>query len=444
MFSIFVETLGCKINQYESACMVDDFLARGFIVSDSMVKADIIIINTCTVTNRTDYKSRHLINKARKIKQINNEVKILVTGCYSQRNRDEIMQTGQIDLIVDNNSKNRIFEYLNKLYTREFDTCHFAEAKDFEDFSEMNMQRMRGYNRAFLKIQDGCDFFCSYCAVPFARGKPRSRSFESIIFQVKKLLSAGYNEIVLSGVNLGLFNFEEFDLADLLYKLSEFHDLKKIRLSSIEPQLFSDKLLDAIQSIEKVCPHFHIPLQTGSDYLLKTHQRKYTVSKFLEILQKLFMAKPFAAIGLDLIVGLPFETDALFDETYELLRSIDFAYLHVFVYSKRKGTSAASMKGQVHGSIAKERSERLLKLSLQKKTSFIETLVKNQVFLYASKESYDDLQKMWYGTSDRYVKVFFQSVHFPFDQNDRDSDMSMKILLPKSHMRDGVFCEEVL
>jgi threonylcarbamoyladenosine tRNA methylthiotransferase MtaB len=397
MPNIFIETLGCKINQYESACILDEYLQAGYQKADDINNADIIIINTCTVTNRTDYKSRYLINKAKQAK-IKKNAKIIVTGCYSQRNREEIEALGFVDLIVDNNSKD----------------------------INMNTTSMDERSRAYLKIQDGCDFFCSYCAVPYARGKPRDRSLESIIKQVKILLDNGYEELVLSGINLGLFK----DLHGLLYELAKYDKLKRIRLSSIEPQLFTEKLLKAIGYIDKICPHFHIPLQSGSDTLLKLHGRKYTTTQFLNIVERLQQLKPYTALGFDVIVGLPHETDELFQETYQLLKNLDLTYLHVFIYSKRKGTPAATMPNQVHGTAAKERSKQLIELGKIKKKAYIATLINNHIPLYATPETYNEKKKLWHGTSDRYVKAYFK-VETPY----------MVSLLPQHHYLDGVYCE---
>ena len=538
MPSIYVETLGCKINQYESACVLESFLQNGFQRSNDIKTADIIVINTCTVTNRSDYKSRNLIKKAENLKELNQAVKIIVTGCYSQRNKDEVISSGLVDLIVDNNQKDKIFSLVTSYKLQEIsppppllqshnpyrdiqgkidnllmggrmkDTSvlsshsisqseigttrgmQWVEAECFKEFSDLNTSSMGDRSRAFLKIQDGCDFYCSYCAVPFARGKPRSRSVDSTLKQVEYFSSTGYEEIVLSGVNLGLYSSDGHDLADLLYKLSEFDDLKRIRLSSLEPQLLTDKLLQAIDEIPKICRHFHIPLQSGSNELLKIHNRKYTVEDVERVVSKLQITnylslaqgvksqilppptppinvggaslpinvgegQKVSAIGFDVIVGLPGETEELFEETYKFLEKLDFTYLHVFIYSKRKGTIAASMKGQVNGKIAKERSKRLLELSQNKKKVFFEKLIENQIPLFAQKEGYDKEKKMWYGTSDRYVKVYVRVTSYKLQdksykiQDTRLPSISQseigttKKLLPKSIFFDGVLCEEI-
>ena len=416
---VFIETLGCKVNQYESSCILDDFLQDGYENTDIMSNADVIIINTCTVTNRTDYKSRYLISQAIKQKKQKTDTKIIVTGCYSQR---EIQDKGfdgweMIDMIVDNNQKELISEKL-KVENGKI----FKSSDEFNSYSEMKMCKMHSRNRAFLKIQDGCDMHCSYCAVPSARGKSRCRSIENILEQTELLLKNGYEEIVLGGINLGLFD----GLGNLLPKLDEFNELKRIRLSSIEPQLFTPELLNAIKNIDKICPHFHIPLQSGSDALLKQHGRKYNTKDYKELIKELQTIKPNCALGFDVIVGLPGETDDLFNQTYELLKSIDFTYLHVFIYSKRRGTPAAKMKNQVHGTIAKERSKILLNLSEKKKIEYINKLVVNKIELKANVENKVE-DGLLSGTSDRYITVYFKKKH--------------KTLIPVKPYLDGVYCD---
>jgi len=446
---IYVETLGCKINQYETACVLDEFINNGFIETKFIEQADIIIINTCTVTNRTDYKSRSLITKAENIKRAKPDLNIIVTGCYAQNNRDTILSSGYIDLVVDNNNKNLIYDYIkNNQHSELCKVNTFDTPQQFSGFSEMSMDMMHDRNRAFLKIQDGCDFHCSYCVVPSVRGNPRSRSFESITRQVETLLDNGYEEIVLGGINLGLYGIDSRDafekgnrrdLADLLIELTKHEKLKQIRLSSIEPQLFTDKLLSVINSIDKISPHFHIPLQTGSDYMLNLHNKKYTSQQFSKLVNKLRDIKPQCALGFDVIVGLPEESDAYFQETYDLLNSIDFTYLHIFNYSKRQGTLATTMKNQIHGSIMKERSQKLQGLLLTKKEDYIKRLIDERIVLVGVPERYDEKKELWSSTSDRYIKGYykFEVRNSEFGMKNRKT---LKLMPIKKHY-DGVFCE---
>ncbi len=443
MKKVFIETLGCKINQSESSCILDEFIQRGFEKSTSINEADIIIINTCTVTNRTDYKSRYLIKKTVELKQANPALIIAVTGCYSQRFFDDaqkeekdstILKSALIDYIIDNNNKNSIVNIISE----KQETPDFVNATQFKTFSEMSMNDISDKSRAFLKIQDGCDFYCSYCAVPYARGKPRSRSVTNIKHQIELLLDNNFKEIVLSGINLGLFNNElldDYDLANLINDICQNDRLKLIRLSSIEPQLFSEKLLKAIKNCSKICSHFHLPLQSGSDTLLNKHRRRYTVNDFKNTVKQLIEISPNAALGFDVIVGLPGETDELFQETFRLLNELDFTYLHVFIYSKRKNTLAANMKDQVHGSVAHERSKLLANLSNQKKQDYISKLINQSVILKGVVEKKTDL--LYHTTSDKYIKAYFKSVNINYNAKD-----FVKIKPIKTY-KDGILCEVV-
>ena len=423
---IFIETLGCRTNQYESSCILDDFLKAGWTQASTIYNADMVIINTCSVTNRTDYKSRYLISKAKDIKRKNHTVVIVVTGCYSQTKSEEILADGCVDFIVDNNDKHNIYKYLQSNLTPK--EIAFSTSNSFTDFMEMTTTSMSDKSRAILKIQDGCDCDCAYCIVPALRGKSRSRSVESIKQQVLLLLDHGHTEIVLSGINLGLYHSTE-NLSTLLYTLAKYDKLKQIRLSSIEPHLSTDDPLNAVKEIDKICPHFHLPLQTGCDTLLKIHNRKYTTRQFRDLTEKLNKIKPDCAIGFDIIAGLPNETDELFAETLQFLESIDFAYLHTFVYSRRKNTKAATMP-QVNGTIAKQRSKILINLFETKKEKYINKLIQKKIPLYAIGETYDKKNKTYSGTSDRYVKVYTKK------QIDNDTP-----LIPTKPINDGIFCE---
>jgi threonylcarbamoyladenosine tRNA methylthiotransferase MtaB len=271
---------------------------------------------------------------------------------------------------------------------------------------------------------------CSYCAVPGVRGRSRSRSVKNIFKQVELLVENGYIEIVLGGINLGLYS-ETLDLPDLILELSKYDRLKHIRLSSIEPQLFTEKLLMVIGSIDKICPHFHIPLQSGSDYLLKRHGRNYDTKLFIDLIHKLQELKPDCAFSFDVIVGLPGETDEHFLHTYNFLKSIDLAYLHVFIYSKRPNTPATIMKDQVHGKITKYRSKQLLELSEQKKEMYISKLINNDYKLTAHIESATS-NDMYTGMTDRGIMAYFSQ---PTKHNGQVR------LIPKKLYKDGIYCE---
>ena len=395
-------TFGCKVNQYETSCIVDEFTQAGYQITEFDKPADVYIINTCTVTNRTDYKSRNAIRKALNQKQIDPEVKVIVTGCYSQRKKKEIEELGEVDLIIDNNSKSKIFEKLNS------GTYIFRDIKDQHNFDEISTTKMLDKTRAFIKIQDGCDYYCAYCAIPYARGHSRSRKKNNILNQIKKLADNGYKEFVLGGINLGLYGAEfNYSLAKLLYEIEKINGVKLIRLSSIEPQLFTDKLLEYFTKSKKMCHHFHIPLQVGCDELLNSMGRRYTIKQFQDTIMKIREIFLDVAIGIDVIAGLPGETEELFKKTHQFLSNLDFTYLHVFSYSKRSGTRAEKMKGHVNGKIIKKRSNELISISIVKLAEYTDFIIKNNIELKGIIEKRSD--RYWTALSDHYVRIFVKS-----------------------------------
>ncbi len=404
-------TFGCKVNQYETTCILDGFIKAGFQVVNYSEPADVYIINTCTVTNRTDYKSRNAIRKALLEKEKNPDVKIIVTGCYSQRNYQQIRKLGNIDLIIDNNNKGKILESIILECINRVDVKEFQSISKATEFEELSYSSMHDKTRAFIKIQDGCDYYCAYCAVPFARGHSRSRKKENVLNQIEKLAKNGYKEFVLVGINLGLFGREKKDegyfLSHLLYDIETIEGVELIRLSSIEPQLFTEDLLDFLRESKKLCPHFHIPLQVGCDELLPKMGRDYSINSFTKLIQIIHKLLPDSAIGIDVIAGLPGESEELFLKTYEYLSGLDFTYLHVFPYSQRPGTKAAKMKEQVHGKIIKERSRKLLELSEKKLQNYLDFIVKRNVPIKGVIET--QTKGFWTALSDHYVRIYFKN-----------------------------------
>ncbi|MCK5050893.1 MAG: tRNA (N(6)-L-threonylcarbamoyladenosine(37)-C(2))-methylthiotransferase MtaB [Candidatus Cloacimonetes bacterium] len=416
-------TFGCKVNQYETSCIVDEFTRAGYQITEFDNLADVYIINTCTVTNRTDHKSRNAIRKALNQKQTDPSVKVVVTGCYSQRKKEEIEELGDVDLIADNNSKSKIYEKLNS------GNQLFRDIKDQHNFDEISTTKMLDKTRAFIKVQDGCDYYCAYCAIPYARGHSRSRDKNKILDQIKKLVDNGYKEFVLGGINLGLYGTElDNSLAKLLYEIEKIDGVELIRLSSIEPQLFTDELLEYFTESKKMCHHFHIPLQVGCDELLKEMGRRYSTEQFRKTITKLREIFPDVAIGIDVIAGLPGETEELFQKTHHFLSNLDFTYLHVFSYSKRSGTLAEKMKGHVNGKIIKQRSNELILISNVKLAEYIDLIIKNKVELKGIIEQKSD--GFWTALSDHYVRVFLKS-----DENLKKKYLQLN---PVSKKYDGI------
>jgi len=416
-------TFGCKVNQYETSCIVDEFTQAGYKTTEFVKPANIYIINTCTVTNRTDYKSRNAIRKALAQKQKNPSIKVVVTGCYSQRKKEEIEELGEVDLIVDNNSKSRIFEKLNT------DDDLFKDIKDQHNFDEISTTKMLDKTRAFIKVQDGCDYFCAYCAIPYARGRSRSRSKKNILDQIEKLVDKGYNEFVLGGINLGLYGVEaDYSLAKLLYEIEKINGVELIRLSSIEPQLFTKELLEYFTKSNKICHHFHIPLQAGCDELLEEMGRRYSTEQFQNTIDKIRKIFPDVAIGIDVIAGLPGETEELFQKTHNFLSNLKFTYLHVFSYSKRSGTRAEKMKGHVNGNIIKHRSNELISISNVKLAEYTDFILNNNIKLKGVIEQ--KIDDHWTALSDHYVRVYVKS--------DENLEKKYLHLNPISKKYDGI------
>jgi threonylcarbamoyladenosine tRNA methylthiotransferase MtaB len=395
-----ITTLGCKVNQVETSSIVQQLIERNYEIVDFNTEADIYIINTCTVTNRTDFKSRNLIRQALKHKALNATVRIIVTGCYAQKERDEIVALGEIDLIVDNQSKIDLHAWLDK------DDYQFTDIMQADTFNWIDIDGMHERTRAFLKVQDGCNYYCAYCAVPYGRGPSRSMDFADVLRQANSLVEQGYQEIVLTGINIGLYQDKKAEkrLPELIKALVEIDKLKLLRISSIEPDLFTDELLNIIEHNSKICPHFHVALQSGTDSVLKRMGRKYSAKQAQDLIIKLNAIKPDCAIGLDIITGFPGETDEEFQQTYYVLSALPIAYLHVFVYSKRKGTPAATMPNQIHGDISKQRSELLIKLSDTQKQAYLEKLLCGKVVLNGVVETVE--QGIGSALSDHYIRIY--------------------------------------
>ena len=403
MNKIAVATFGCKINQYESAGIIAQFEEHGFQHVSYEEEADVYVVNSCTVTNRTDFKSRNAIRKVLKRKETNPNIVLIITGCYVQRNLAEIKSLGDIDIVVDNQHKNIIYD----LYCSKQDS--FEDIMKYKKFSEMKATEMYDRSRAFVKIQDGCDFFCTYCAIPYARGTSRSRKRDDVLEQIKILVDNGYHEVVLGGINMGLYGKDLYDnylLANLLEDIEAIEGLDNIRLSSIEPQLFTADLLAFFKKSKKITPHFHIPLQSGSNTILKAMKRHYDTPEFRQTISKIISIFPNAAFGIDVIVGFPGETEELFQETYDFLTSLPITYLHVFTYSRRKGTPAFLMKNQINGTIKKERTNKLIDLSKNLTHKYIDNLIRNKFELTAIVE--EKIGDHWTSISDHFIRIYYQ------------------------------------
>ena len=402
---IAIATLGCKANQAESAVILDQF--GDFQLVPWQEEADIYIINTCTVTNRTDYKSRYLIRQALAQKAKNPFAKIVVTGCFAQRYPEEIAKMGNIDLLIDNQQKLNIADILAG------GNYEFMDIMQAKEFAYKPTTKMYNRTRAFQIIQDGCDFNCAYCAVPYGRGRSRSATLEQVLQQAHLFVESGYKEIVLSGINLGLYKDGNNDLTDVLLRLNAIKGLELIRLSSVEPQLFNAKLINTLPLISKLCPHYHLPLQSGSDSGLKRMKRHYITDTINQLVIKIGERIAYPAIGMDVITGFPGETEEEHQQTCNFLRSLPLAYLHIFSFSKRKGTPAFALPNQIPKTIKNHRANELTQISRELTVAYTNSLVENNIPLRGivekSANGYCEF------LSDHYVRVRFSGNYKPGD-----------------------------
>lgn len=361
-----IVTFGCKVNQYESNMMKEKMLSSNFFYEENMSDANIIIVNTCSVTNVADKKCLKMI---RRIKREYPNALLVVAGCSSQNNQN-VYEALDIDILLGNKDKSKIAELIKEYLDTEKKYVKFYNERDL-DFEDM---LINDYNhvRAFVKIEDGCDNFCSYCIIPFVRGSVRSKDFDTVIKEAKLLTEHGHKEIVLTGIHTGHYMSNNHDLTDLINELSKIDDLLRIRISSIEITELNDKFLEMLKINKKVCNHLHIPLQAGSDEILKRMNRKYDLAYYEEKINKIRSIRPDISITTDIIVGFPYETDELFSETLEFSKKMNFSKIHVFPYSIRVGTAAASMPNQVDEVTKKVRVKKLMTLSKKQEKEYYE------------------------------------------------------------------------
>ncbi|KGG81360.1 30S ribosomal protein S12 methylthiotransferase [Caloranaerobacter azorensis H53214] len=361
MKTVAFYTLGCKVNQYETEAMAELFKKEGYNVVDAEDKADIYVINTCTVTNLGDRKSRQFIRRA---KRKNRKAIIAVVGCYVQVSPDEVFEIEDVDLVIGTNDKNKIVELCEEVKEKHKRIKIVEDIMKVREFEEMPINEVEGKTRAFVKIQEGCNQYCSYCIIPYARGPVRSRKLQNIIKEVEKLSKSGFKEIVLTGIHVASYGKDLGDirLIDVIEVIHDIEGIERIRLSSLEPTIITEEFMDRLIKLPKVCNHFHLSLQSGSNTVLKRMNRKYTTEEYLSIVK--LIRKYMSDVGLttDIIVGFPGETDEEFEETYNFVKEIGFSRIHVFKYSPREGTPAAKFKNQVDGKIKAERSRKLIEL----------------------------------------------------------------------------------
>ncbi|MHB8058039.1 MAG: tRNA (N(6)-L-threonylcarbamoyladenosine(37)-C(2))-methylthiotransferase MtaB [Desulfuromonadaceae bacterium] len=366
MKRVAICTLGCKTNQFESAAMIEQLKAAGYLVVPFTEPSDIYIVNSCTVTARTDAETRRLIRRARRL---NPEARIVATGCYAQVSPGELEKMPELDSVLGNQEKQHISALLESTdhCVSDISTISQAEPLKLTSFAE--------HTRAFLQIQNGCNSFCAYCIVPYARGRSRSVHPDDILRGVRDLTDNGFKEIVLTGIHLGAYGLDlmpSISLTSLVRKIDKAAIVPRLRIGSIEPNEVSDELLQLMSSSQSICPHLHLPLQSGSNSVLSRMGRPYTSDIFRDLTARISAAMPDVFIGADVIAGFPGESETEFEETAQLCESLPFSDLHVFPYSKRPGTRAAGMEGHVPAQIVTERAARLRGIATLKKAAFLE------------------------------------------------------------------------
>lgn len=366
-------TLGCKVNAYETEVAINKFKNRGYEIVPFSDLSDIYIINTCSVTNTSDSKSRKEIRNA--IKRNKNAV-VAVMGCYSQVNSKEVSDIDGVSIVIGNKDKSKIVDIVEEYIKNNKKINRIYDLNNIE-FENMVLDKFENHTRAFVKVQDGCNNFCSYCIIPYTRGNIRSKDKDIVIKEIKTLTDNGYKEVVLTGIHTGHYgqDLKNYDFSDLLLELEKIDKLERIRISSIEITELNDKFLSILKNSKKIVDHIHIPLQSGCDKILKLMNRKYDMNYFINKIETIRKIRPSIAITTDVIVGFPGETNEDFNITKENIKKIKFAELHVFPFSKREGTRAASMKNQIDGNIKKDRVKELLNISNDLKEQYYKQFI---------------------------------------------------------------------
>lgn len=404
MQKVALHNLGCKVNFYETEVMGQKLEKAGYEIVPFTEIADIYVINTCTVTNIADRKSRQMLHKAKKK---NPNAIVVAVGCYAQASKEELELDKCVDVIAGNNNKNNIVEIIENYKKGIKQENMVLDLTQPVAYEEMELETVTEHTRAYIKIQDGCNQFCSYCIIPYARGRIRSRSMTSIVSEIERLANKGFKEVVLTGIHLSSYGIENDGdkLLDVIKNVSGVEGIERIRLGSLEPRIITEDFVKTISNIKKVCPHFHLSLQSGCDTVLKRMNRKYTSKEYIEGCKMLRKYFDNPAITTDVIVGFPGETSDEFDITKQFLQDVAFAEMHIFKYSKREGTQAAKMKDQVNDSEKSKRSEQLISLGQESKDVYRKSFVgiKEEV-LFEKTENIDGIQ-FYTGYTKEYVKV---------------------------------------
>ena len=419
-------TLGCKVNQYETNAMAQKFKEAGYEIVDMNDDiSDICIVNTCTVTNMSDRKSRHSL---RRVKEKNPFAIIAAVGCYAQVAKNDLEKMSEIDIVLGNEEKANIVQYVEKFMENHnenklIEIEDIASKKEFEDMGQITYTEK---TRAFIKVQDGCNQFCSYCIIPYARGRVRSRNAESIIKEITQIAQNGIKEVVITGIHVASYGRDfgnENGLIELLEKINNIEGIKRIRLGSLEPKIITEEFMKRLSKLEKMCHHFHLSLQSGCDATLKRMNRKYTTVEVKEIIERLRRYYDDVMLTTDIIVGFPGETEEEFETTYQFLKEVKLYKMHVFQYSPRKGTRAAVMPNQIDGNIKEARSKKLIELSNENQKMYNKQLVGKEVEILFEDKEIENGITYFRGHTQNYILVKYKT-----DENLENTLKNVKIL----------------
>lgn len=394
-------TLGCKVNQYETNAIKQKFLEENYNIIDFEESADVYVINTCTVTNMSDRKSRQIIRKA---KMHNKNAILVVTGCYVQVAKEQLEQMKEIDIVIGNQEKKNIISYIQK-YQKEREE-YISDILQEKTFAEFGTTIYTDKTRAVVKVQDGCDRFCSYCIIPYTRGRIRSRKLQDIISEIQEIAKKGIKEVVITGIHLASYGRDsKTSLIDLLKQINKIQGIRRIRLGSLEPTLMQKDFIEQLVKLEKICDHFHLSLQSGCNETLQRMNRRYTIEEFYEGIKRLRENFPNVSLTTDIIVGFPGETEEEFQTTYEFLKKVKFYKMHVFKYSPRKGTKAATMPNQIEGNIKEKRSKKLIELSNQNQEEQNRNYIGKEVEVLLEEQEGEYIK----GHTSNYIMVYVKS-----------------------------------
>lgn len=401
-------TLGCRVNMYESEAMTEKFIKDGYTLVPFEDFADVYVVNTCSVTNMGDKKSRQMIGRARRI---NPEAIIAVVGCYAQISPNDVSLIEGVDVVLGTRNKSEIVYWVHRAKEEGKQFVQVSDVLKDKKFDELNIEEYQDKTRAFLKIQDGCNRFCSYCLIPYARGAVCSKDPKKVLEECNKLAQHGFKEIILSGIHIASYGVdlkEDINLVNIIEEINKIDGIERIRIGSVEPGFFKEDTIERLAKFEKLCPHFHLSLQSGCDETLKRMNRRYTTEEYKNAVINLRKNIKDVSITTDIIVGFPGETENEFKKTYEFLKEIKLSKMHIFKYSIRKGTKAATMDNQIDGNIKEDRSKALMELNLKNEMEFMEKFSgRDEQVLFEQKVK--GKNNTYEGYTHNYIKVFAES-----------------------------------